>query len=291
MHQSSELRYSIILPIHNEELYIADALHSIANQTILPQEVILVNDNSTDKTELILNQFSTKHPFMKVISSESTSTLHQPGSKIISAFYKGFDFLNIDWDVIVKLDADVILPENYFEKVLQTFSSNPNYGIVGGLALIEKNGEWIYENMGNKEQVRGPFKSYSKICFEKIGGLKKSIGWDTVDELLTYYYGMEVRVLPDLEVKLQKPTGKDYLNVHGITMGKAFYRMDYGLAITLIAALKASFKKKEFKLFFSIWKGYFQSITNSELKIVTSEEGKFIRNYRWKKIFNRLTLW
>lgn len=283
------LKYSIILPVHNEEKYIGKALNSLVNQSYLPQELIVVNDNSTDGTQEILSNFQNEYSFIHVISSHSKSTEHQPGAKIISAFYKGFDSLKSDWDVVVKLDADVILPEDYFEKVIETFASNSRIGIAGGLAMIEENGKWVYEKIGNKKQVRGPFKSYSKECFEKIGGLKKSIGWDTVDELLARYYGFEICVLQKLEVKLQKPTGKDYKKIHGLKTGQAFYRMDYGFLISLIAALKASFKKKSPTLFFDISKAYIQSVSNSDFKIVTKEEGKFIRNYRWKQIFKRFS--
>lgn len=290
MSLNKNLKYCIIIPVHNEEKYIGKALNSVVNQRYLPEELIVVNDNSTDGTQEILSKFQKDFSFIKVISSNSKSTEHQPGAKIISAFYKGFEHLKSDWDIIVKLDSDVILPHNYFEKVIETFASNSSIGIVGGLAMIEENGKWTYEKIGNKKQVRGPFKSYSKKCFEKIGGLKKSIGWDTVDELLARYYGFEVCVLPELEVKLQKPTGKDYKEIHGLKTGQAFYRMDYGFTISLIAALKASYKKKSLALFYDISKAYIQSVSISDTKIVTKEEGKFIRKYRWKQIFKRFFL-
>ena len=289
MFLNKSLKYSVIIPVHNEEKHIGKALNSLVNQSVLPEEVIVVNDNSTDRTQEILWEFQRKFSFIQVISSNSTSTEHQPGAKIVSAFYKGFDQLKPEWDIVSKLDADVILPSNYFEEIIEAFASNSTIGIAGGLAMIEENGKWVYEKIGNKKQVRGPFKSYSKACFEKIGGLKKSIGWDTVDELLARYYGFEVCVLPNLIVKLQKPTGKEYKEIHGLKTGQAFYRMDYGLLISLIAALKASFKKKSPALFFDISKAYLKSVSNSDSKIVTKEEGKFIRKYRWEQIFKRFT--
>ncbi len=287
MQNESKLKYSIILPAHNEEKFIGNALDSIVNQTYLPQEVVVVNDNSTDKTPDIIEEFVKKYSFIKTVHSENTSVSHEPGSKIVNAFYRGFEKLNAEWDVIVKLDADVILPSNYFEEIILAFQSDSKIGIAGGIAMIEKEGKWIYENIGNKKQVRGPFKAYSKVCFEKIGGLKKSIGWDTVDEFLAYYHGFDVKVLPDLTVKLQKPTGNNYKHIHGEKTGQGFYKMDYGWFISLIAALKAGWNKKSLKLFFSISKGYWNSALNSDSKIVTKEEGEFIRQYRMSGILKR----
>lgn len=288
MRNENKLIYSIILPAHNEEKYIRHALESIVNQTYLPHQVIVVNDNSNDGTSEIIDEFVEKYSFIQTLNSGSKSTFHEPGSKIIQAFYKGFEKLNSDWDVIVKLDADVVLPQNYFEEIISEFERNPKIGIAGGIANIFQNGNWEFEKIGNKKQVRGPFKSYSKKCFEKIGGLKKSIGWDTVDELLAQYYGFEIKVRPDLEVKLQKPTGTDYQKIHDFRTGQGFYKMDYGFLISLIAAIKQSWNKKSISSFFALSKGYWNSALNSDSKIVTKEEGRFIRKIRWNGILNRL---
>ena len=287
MPKEINLKYSIVIPARNEEKFIGQTLQSIVSQNILPSEVIVVDDNSTDKTAEIVQDFSIKFPFIKLIHSENQSDKHEPGSKIIEAFYKGFKQLNSNWDVVTKLDADVILPKNYFEKIIHAFQINPKIGIAGGLVFVHKNGEWIYEKISNKKHIRGAIKSYSKACFTQMGGIKKSIGWDTVDELLAQFYGFEIAVFPDLEVKLLKPTGNDYKKIHGEKTGSGFYRMDYGFTISLIAALKAAWNKKSVLLFFSIFKGYLTSALNHDSKIVTKEEGKFIRAYRWKNILNR----
>lgn len=288
MLNENKLTYSIILPAHNEEKYIGKALESIVQQTYLPQELIVVNDNSTDATAAIIQEYVAKFSFIKTLHSENKSTTHEPGSKIVNAFYKGFEQLSNDWDIIVKLDADVILPTNYFEEICREFQNNSKVGIAGGLAMIEQNGEWTFEKIGNKKQVRGPFKAYSKACFQKIGGLKKSIGWDTIDELLAHYHQFEIKVREDLKVKLQKPTGSAYQRIHAEKTGQGFYKMDYGFLISLIAASKSAWQKKNFSVFFSTMNGFIKSALNSDQKMVTSEEGKFIRQFRWQGILKKL---
>lgn len=287
MQSEFDLKYCIIIPARNEEKFIGKTLQSITEQTYLPAEAIVVNDNSTDKTADIVQEFSANFPFIRLIDSGNQKNKHEPGSKIIEAFYKGFEQLSTDWDMVTKLDADVVLPKNYFEKIIHAFQMNPKIGIAGGLVYINKDGKWMYENISNKKHIRGAIKSYSRICFEKMGGIKKSIGWDTADELLAQFYGFEIAVFSDLEVKLLKPTGTDYKKVHGEKTGQGFYKMDYGWAISFIAAFKASWNAQNPFLFFSVSKGYWKSFLNNENKIVTAEEGKFIRNYRWKKILNR----
>jgi hypothetical protein len=59
---------------------------------------------------------------------------------VIQAFQKGLEILDTDYDIIVKLDADLIFPNNYFETI-QTFSNQmKRIGMVGGFCYIEKNG-------------------------------------------------------------------------------------------------------------------------------------------------------
>lgn len=278
---NGKLKYSIVIPVRNEEQNIGNALDSIIRQTLPPTEVIVVNDNSTDNTLQILERYAKGHPFIKVVSTGTKKDAHEPGSKIVNAFYKGFNGLQSDWDVISKLDADVILPQNYFETIIDVFENDPRTGIAGGVIMIQKEGEWMRE-VHYKDKIRGAVKSYSRECFEEIGGLKRSIGWDTVDGILADYHGYKNRVIPELEVRLQRPTAKKYKKILGEKMGQAYYRMRYGIPISFVSAAKASKRRKSVVLFFAIVQGYFQSALKSDRRIVSKKEGKHIRKYRWK---------
>lgn len=254
-------------------------LQSLAEQTFLPKKVVVVNDNSTDNTSKKIQKYTSKYDWIESIDI-SSSQKHIPGAKVINAFYKGFETLDYDFDVICKFDADIILPENYLEKLSELFSKNKNIGIAGGLAYIKKDGNWIYENISNKNHVRGPFKAYRKACFKDIGGLKQSIGWDTVDTLLAKYYNWDVKTDHSLKVKHLKPTGKTYTKSSKYLQGKALYKMRYGIFITTISALKMGYKKRSFNTFINYIIGYFKA----NERIVTKDQGKFIRKLRWRGI-------
>ncbi|MDD3459184.1 MAG: glycosyltransferase family A protein [Weeksellaceae bacterium] len=284
------MKYSIVIPVHNEEKHLAHCLESVLEQSLQAAEVIVVDDNSTDDSAQIATEFQRKFPQLRLISSETLSNHHEPGAKIVNAFYKGFEQISKDWDFIVKLDADVILTANYFKKIAECFQSGQNIGIAGGVAFIEKNDEWVAENIGDKRQVRGPFKSYTKECFEKIGGIRRTIGWDTLDEIMAASQGFKVEVIPDLIVKLQKPTGTDYKKIHTQKMGQAFYKMDYGWCISTVAAAKEAWKRRRILVFFSIMNSFAVSSLRSEPKAVTKEEGRFVRRFRWRGILAKLGL-
>lgn len=276
-----------VIPTYNEEAFIEQTLTSIVTQTYLPEKVVVVNDNSTDGTQKIIDAFVTKHSWISSVYNTSESK-HLPGSKVIRAFNKGFETLNDSFDIIIKLDADLILPQNYFERIIETFNSNNRIGMVGGFAYIEKNGDWILENLTDKDHIRGAFKAYRKDCFNDIGGLKPAMGWDTVDELLCRFYNWQIVTLQDLKVKHLKPTGATYDQSARYKQGEAFYRLGYGFWITTIASLKLALRKQKPFLFIDYLKGFFKAKNNKTPLLVTTEQAKFIQNYRWKKIKEKL---
>lgn len=298
------MNYYIVIPAYNEEKYISRTLQSLASQTILPKKVVVVNDNSTDQTANIIIDFAKNHSFITLVDTTSDA-IHLPGSKVIRAFYKGFEILDDQYDIIVKLDADLILPNNYFETIIGHFENDSTIGMAGGFAYIEnkikKNQfernskqnietetEWVLENLTNKDHIRGAFKAYRKACFQQIGGLKPAMGWDTVDELLCRFYNWNIFTDATLKVKHLKPTGENYNKTARYKQGEAFYTLGYGFLITAIASAKLAIMKKKPLLFIDYIIGFWKAKMNNTPLLVTTEQAQFIRAHRLKKIKEKL---
>lgn len=281
------MNFYIIIPAHNEESSIGLTLDSLVKQTLKPKRIVVVNDNSTDNTQDIVEAYRAKYSWIELINSKSTNE-HLPGTKIINAFYKGFAVLDTYYDVICKFDADLIFPNNYLEQLSMHFRKNDKLGMVAGFCYIEKNGNWILENLTRKDHIRGALKAYKKECFLQIGKLKPSMGWDTVDELLAKYYGWELLTDDTLHVKHLKPTGISYNKASKYLQGEAMYKMRYGFIITLISAIKLAYKKRRFDLFKDYMVGYFEAKKNNIDFLVTEEEGKFIRDLRWQGMLSKM---
>ena len=281
------LNFSIIIPAHNEASVIAATLESLTLQSLLPKQLIVVNDHSTDETQIIIDRFSQNFPWISSVKINS-STEHLPGSKIIHAFYKGFEILTEDYDIICKFDADLIFPRNYLETLTNHFKKNDSLGMAAGFCYIEKDGQWQLENLTRKDHIRGALKAYRKQCFEDIGKLKPAMGWDTIDELLANFYGWELLTDESLRVKHLKPTGASYNKASKYLQGEAMFRMRYVFWITLISALKLALKKRNFSLFKDYMAGYFKAKHKKLDYLVTNEQGQFIRTHRWKGIKEKL---
>ena len=89
---------------------IKETINSVINQTRSADEIIIVDDGSTDNSVAIIRELAGTYPNLKLIKSNGTSS-HAPGEKVVLAFMRGFDALSSDWDVICKFDADIIFPE------------------------------------------------------------------------------------------------------------------------------------------------------------------------------------
>ena len=131
--------YSVIIPAHNEANFLEGMLQSLCEQTVSALEIILVNDNATDDTETIMQRFSAAHANISYVNHDSEAA-HLPGAKVIHAFAFGLKHLEQPYDVLVKLDADLLLPKDYFETILAVFE-DPKVGIAGGFCY-EQNTFW-----------------------------------------------------------------------------------------------------------------------------------------------------
>lgn len=280
------MRFLIIIPAHNEEDNLAFTLESLQQQSFKDFKVVVVNDGSTDRTPEIIKKYTDDDPRFETINLQKSA--HQPGSKVVNAFKKGLETQDLgDFDIICKFDADIILPENYLETVETCFQNNPEYGLIGGLLYVEKNGNWVYEGNSNKHHVRGPMKAYRKECFMEIGGLRETLGWDNIDSILLENLGWREIVLPELHVKLIKVKGMDYTVRQSEYYGRYFYFLGLRRLLAYIASLKEAMKSKSIPFFFQIIRSYENCRSkNLELKI-TKDEQEIINDQRWKALKNK----
>ncbi|BFO66721.1 glycosyltransferase [Chryseobacterium sp. KCF3-3] len=277
------MRFLIIIPAHNEEDNLPFTLTSLQQQSSKDFKVVVVNDGSTDRTaEVIRNYTETDSRFETVNLQKSE---HQPGSKVVHAFKNGLQTQSIDeFDIICKFDADIILPENYLADVATAFINNPEYGLVGGLLYIEKEGSWVYEGNSNKHHVRGPMKAYRKECFVQIGGLRETLGWDNIDSILLDHLGWKEVVLPELHVKLIKVKGADYTIRPADYYGRYFYFLGLNRFLAYIASSKEAMKSKSASFFFDIINSY-ESCRSEKLELkITKEEQKAVNDQRWRML-------
>ncbi|NJW53917.1 glycosyltransferase [Salinimicrobium oceani] len=280
------MKIYIVIPAHNEAENIFRTLESLTSQSLLPKKLVVVDDQSTDSTASIVERFSEKFPFVRLVKSLS-SEAHLPGSKVINAFHKGLKQLDEEYDVICKFDADLIFPKHYLASLAAHFEADKSLGMCGGFCQVQVRGKWVLESLTGKDHIRGALKAYRKACYKDIGGLKASMGWDTVDELLAQYHGWKIKTDPNLLVKHLRPTGFTYNKTAKWKQGEAFYKLRYGWLITIIASVKLALKKKEPRLVLDYLQGFQKAKASKMPFLVSEKEGAFIRRLRYKKMLSK----
>lgn len=110
---------SVIIPVYNREKTIEYCLNSVLKQTVLPKEIVLIDDSSSDKSKLIIDTFCEKYKFIKYICLDKNSGAQKArNTGICAAKYDWIAFLDSDdeWN-IKKLEYqwNEIINNNYNE--------------------------------------------------------------------------------------------------------------------------------------------------------------------------------
>jgi glycosyltransferase involved in cell wall biosynthesis len=114
----SFMNLSIVIPVYNEAEHLGACLEAIAAQSIVPYEVIVVDNNSTDTTVAIAERY----PFVTI--------LRERRQGVVYARDRGFDAAR--GQIIGRLDADSVIAPDWVATAQQLFDENPALTAVTG---------------------------------------------------------------------------------------------------------------------------------------------------------------
>ncbi len=184
--------YVLVTPARNEAEFIELTLKSVLAQTIRPSKWIIVSDGSTDGTDDIVRKYAAAHPWIELVQMPERQERHFAGKALaVNTGYKRL--VELRYDVIGNLDADVSFDQDYFRFLMTRFAENSRLG-VGGTAFREGDLTYNYEFVG-VEHVSGMCQMFRRECFEAIGGYPaiRSGGIDLIAVLSARAKGWETR--------------------------------------------------------------------------------------------------
>ena len=162
------LSYVIITPARNEAQFIGLTLESMIVQTVLPLKWIIVSDGSTDGTDEIVRRYSADHSWIELLRMPERTERNFAGK--VLAFNAGYDQVkNLDYRVIVSMDADISFDENYFRFLLGKLKEDSTLGLTG-TPFQELSGRTYDYRFVSIEHVSGACQVFRRECFEAIGG-------------------------------------------------------------------------------------------------------------------------
>ncbi len=122
------MTYVLIMPTRDEEKYLEATLDAITSQTVLPAELVIVNDGSKDRTGEIAEAAAKKFPWVHVVHRADRGE-RKVGGGVVDAFYSGYEALKTpDYSFIGKIDGDLTFGPTYFEELLGKFEAEPRLG-------------------------------------------------------------------------------------------------------------------------------------------------------------------
>lgn len=125
--------FAIVIPVHNGQAFIGRAIESCLHQTMMPYEIIVVDDGSTDETSSIVRSFN--NALIKLVPNEKNSgpsCSRNHGMRLASA----------DW--IIFLDADDIFHPQKIEIIHQCITRDPTIRAIGhSFAIIDNDSKAV----------------------------------------------------------------------------------------------------------------------------------------------------
>jgi len=110
---------SIYVPVYNGQNTIESCINSILSQTVKPNKILVINDNSTDETAEILKKYSDK---IEIINNEKNLGV---------SYIRNLATNYLKSKFIASIDADVELTNNWLEKLIDK-ATKENITLIGG---------------------------------------------------------------------------------------------------------------------------------------------------------------
>lgn len=196
--------YILITPVKDEEALIGETIDSVVTQSLLPQQWVIVNDGSTDRTANIVHAAAEKHPWIRLVNLKVRP--ERSFDAVVRAAETGVHAITVNnYQYVGLLDADLRFRSDYFEKLIKRFETNPRCGLGGGMVIDL--GKPKHQLPRNLQNVPGASQFYRRKCFEDLGGLIAipEGGWDTITCIQARMLGYETHLFTDLVIDHLKP--------------------------------------------------------------------------------------
>jgi biofilm PGA synthesis N-glycosyltransferase PgaC len=182
---------AVVVAFLDECEYLPRLLASIADQTRPPDRLVLVDDGSTDGSFALAEAFAETHPYALAVRRppRPPETDRLASAAELRAFEWGLERVDVPYDIVAKLDADLELRRTHFAEIQSHFERDADLGVTGGYLSVRHTDGSLVRERHPPDHVRGPNKFYRRACFEQIWPWPAHLGWDTIDELKARMHG------------------------------------------------------------------------------------------------------
>ena len=303
-------RYIVVTPCRNEEKNLPNLVQSMIAQTIIPELWVVVDDGSTDKTREIIAEAEKKCEWIKAIRLKKHT--RYMGGHLADVCNKGFEFAteycterDIPYVYIALVDADNILEESYFEKLIEKFENDVKLGIVSGY-VASADIEGILNDLKRKDQnvtvmddkfwqiwgsditqiqesrddlPMGSARMWRRECFEVTGGYLSVPLPDSVSNAMAKVKNWKTSRFEDARVIERSGLAKQGLWKGYKERGASYFFLGQSLFLTMVKALKYTFERPYY-IGIAYFYGYTQSFVLRKERVNDDEIRHYYRHIR-----------
>ena len=209
----------------NEERYIESTVRSVLGQDPPPLVYLFVDDGSTDATVSIV----AKYPQVRVLKLKNPRHGTR-GVNLAWALNAGIRWLRenvVGWEYLLKVDADSVIPPDYFRRLLEKFKENPRLGVASGNPTDER--VW-------RGRASDGAKVYRRACLDDIGWFTPGNAFDTLALIQAKQHGWVVESYPDL-LYVQLRTWRRVKLSRWVLSGRSRYYLGFPVWHTFLVSL------------------------------------------------------
>ncbi len=194
---ANDRRVSVIIPVFNCERYLGEAIESVLAQSRRPDQVIVVDDGSTDGSAAVAQSFGSSIQY-RFQSNQGTGAARNTGLKLAEGEFIAF------------LDADDLWVEHRLRRQLDAFEANPDLDIVSGYVEQFHSPELDEDFKRRISCPSQPIPGYVVVAmlikrkvFDRVGPFETTwqVGAEMSWHLRLQEVGMRMSMLPDVVLR------------------------------------------------------------------------------------------
>ena len=189
------MNFSLIICTYNRRNAIETLMNSIVNQSLYPNQIVIVDGSLNDETKIYFETENFKNLDYYLVDASTRGLTKQRNF--------GISKVNDTSEVVCFLDDDTILESNYFEELIKTYTIYPNAYGVGGYISNEIKWEPNSENC-KKNKNYFTFDGFYRNE-DKRFVLRKAIGLDS-----DVFPGFSPLFSHGRSISFLPPSGKTY---------------------------------------------------------------------------------
>ena len=295
------MNYLLLTPVRNEEKTLPKVIESVLSQELLPKLWLIINDGSTDQTQEIINKLIAQEKW--VCSLELPIDPGGYGLHYATVVRKGFELLQdkankrkIQYELIGKVDSDIILENDCFRKLVKEFELDEKMGIASPrLYFVDDN----YETNKNQASVKRDvalsdhptdgIRLYRRDCFKEIGGMLIVRATETVAEVKANLNGWKVTRIGHIHgYHLRKSHGSTPIWDKWKLVGSDQHYLGYHPLLVICSCLFDLIYKRPIYLSLAHFWGYMKALMLNDSQIPDLEVREYFGKKRLKEIIPQI---